>query len=232
MLIQIRENSPFSLSHEDISIRWTSHTESMLEFSTVAVASWWTWGEFLSCWRHQMETFSALLAICAGNSSVPVMFSLICIWINRWVNNGEADDLRRYRAHYDVIVMFIGKHVTICQHVETSKVLYSLKTEMVPTRSSLMTPDNHWCYHWWQSWHHDDSRLSIFDSRILNTLDEVHAHVYANHSHKTGFTVSILMLTGAHVYTQFHWKSRNVMMPTLWSLAAPQLVVMTSKLAL
>ena len=23
-----------------------------------------------SCWRHQMETFSALLAICAGNSSV------------------------------------------------------------------------------------------------------------------------------------------------------------------
>ena len=25
----------------------------------------------LSCWRHQMETFSALLAICAGNSPVP-----------------------------------------------------------------------------------------------------------------------------------------------------------------
>ena len=33
------------------------------------------------------------------------MFSLICAWINRWVNNSEADDLRRYRAHYDVIVM-------------------------------------------------------------------------------------------------------------------------------
>ena len=26
-------------------------------------------------------------------------------WINGWVNNGEAGDLRRYRAHYDVIVM-------------------------------------------------------------------------------------------------------------------------------
>ena len=25
-----------------------------------------------SWWRHQMETFSALLAICAGNSPVPV----------------------------------------------------------------------------------------------------------------------------------------------------------------
>ena len=31
--------------------------------------------------------------------------SLICVWINDWVNNREAGDLRRYRAHYDVIVM-------------------------------------------------------------------------------------------------------------------------------
>ena len=34
-----------------------------------------------------------------------LMFSLICAWINDWVNNREADDLRRYRGHYDVIVM-------------------------------------------------------------------------------------------------------------------------------
>ena len=65
-----------------------------------------------------METFSALLAICSGNSPVtgefphkgqwrgPLMFSLICVWIDGWVNNGETGDLRRYRAHYDVIVMF------------------------------------------------------------------------------------------------------------------------------
>ena len=33
------------------------------------------------------------------------MFSLICAWINVWVNNREAGDLRRHRAHYDVIVM-------------------------------------------------------------------------------------------------------------------------------
>ena len=32
-------------------------------------------------------------------------FSLICVWINGWVNNREAGDLRRYRAHYDVTVM-------------------------------------------------------------------------------------------------------------------------------
>ena len=37
-----------------------------------------------------------------------LMFSLICVWINGWVNNGEADDLRCYRTHYDITVM--------CQH--------------------------------------------------------------------------------------------------------------------
>ena len=34
-----------------------------------------------------------------------LMFSLIYVWINGWVNNSEADDLRRYRGHYDVNVM-------------------------------------------------------------------------------------------------------------------------------
>ena len=70
----------------------------------------------VSWWRHQMETFSALLALCAGNSPVPVnsphkgqwrgtlMFSLICARINDWVNNREAGDLRRHRT-YDVTVM-------------------------------------------------------------------------------------------------------------------------------
>ena len=68
-------------------------------------------------WRHQMETFSALLAICGGIHRPPVnsphkgqwrgalVYSLICTRINGWVNNGEAGDLRRHRAHHDVIVM-------------------------------------------------------------------------------------------------------------------------------
>ena len=36
-----------------------------------------------------------------------LMFTLICARKNGWVNNGEAGDLRRYLAHYDVIVMDI-----------------------------------------------------------------------------------------------------------------------------
>ena len=71
----------------------------------------------IAWWRHQMDTLSASLAIYAGNSPVtgefpaqrPVtrslMFSLICAWINGWVNNNETCDLRRHRAHYDVIVV-------------------------------------------------------------------------------------------------------------------------------
>ena len=37
-----------------------------------------------------------------------LMFSLICALINGWVNNREAGDLRRHRAHYEVIVMILS----------------------------------------------------------------------------------------------------------------------------
>ena len=68
-----------------------------------------------------------------GDSPVPVnsphkgqwrgalMDYLICVWINGWVNNREAGDLRRYRAHYDVIVMW--KCIWKC-HRQTSVMLF------------------------------------------------------------------------------------------------------------
>ena len=72
-------------------------------------------GISIAWWHNQMETFSALMALCVGNSLVnsphkgqwrgALMFSLICAWINGWVNNREAGGLRRHRAHYDVTVM-------------------------------------------------------------------------------------------------------------------------------
>ena len=34
-----------------------------------------------------------------------LMLSLICAWINGWLNNREAGDLGLHRAHYDVTVM-------------------------------------------------------------------------------------------------------------------------------
>ena len=74
-----------------------------------------------SWWRHQMKTFSALLAFVWGIHRSPVnsphkdqwrgalMFSLICAWINGWVNNRETGELICHRAHYDVTVM-VGCH--------------------------------------------------------------------------------------------------------------------------
>ena len=41
------------------------------------------------------------------------MFYLICVWINGWVNNREAGDLRRHRGHYDVNVMKLAMNPTI-----------------------------------------------------------------------------------------------------------------------
>ena len=34
-----------------------------------------------------------------------LMFSLICAWINGWVNNRESGDLRRHRTHCDVTII-------------------------------------------------------------------------------------------------------------------------------
>ena len=42
-----------------------------------------------------------------------LIFSLICAWINSWVNKREAGDLRRYHAHYDVSVMIFMSHCRI-----------------------------------------------------------------------------------------------------------------------
>ena len=64
-----------------------------------------------------METFSASVSICAENSPVSGEFSAqrsvtqsfdvffdLCP-NKKWVNNRDAGDLRRRRAHYDVTVM-------------------------------------------------------------------------------------------------------------------------------
>ena len=81
----------------------------------------------VSWWRHPiLETFSALLALYAGNSPVTgefphkgqwrgtLMFSLICAWICGWVNNREAGDLRRHSAHYGIIVMWLWILTSSC----------------------------------------------------------------------------------------------------------------------
>ena len=72
-----------------------------------------------------------------------LMFSLICARVHAWVNNREAGDLRRRRAHYDIIVMGGSK---ITDHGESS---------WFPTiiwkrwRSIAIKPCAHPLSHWW-----------------------------------------------------------------------------------
>ena len=80
-------------------------------------------------------------------------FSLICAWINGWVKNHKAGDLRCHRAHYDVTIMFyISQHI-VCQNVlnlccsnmqhfmvASSTIAYMTNGRMQPTSiSSVLT---------------------------------------------------------------------------------------------
>ena len=74
------------------------------------------WSFLSTWWRHQMETFSALLATCAGNSPVTGEFPsqgpetrsfAVFFDLHGWVNQREAGNLRRHRTHYAVTVMRI-----------------------------------------------------------------------------------------------------------------------------
>ena len=55
------------------------------------------------------------------------MLSLICAWTIGWVNNRDATDLRRHRAHYDVTVMsraYVRWCHSLCIDYATVKVIW------------------------------------------------------------------------------------------------------------
>ena len=64
-------------------------------------------------WKHIPRNWPSVRGIHRSPVNSPrkgqwrgaLMFSLICVWINDWVNNRGAGDLRRYRTHCDVNVM-------------------------------------------------------------------------------------------------------------------------------
>ena len=65
------------------------------------------WKHFPRCWPlvrgiHRSPVNSPH----KGQWRGALMFSLICAWINGWVNNRGAGDFRRHCAHYDVTVLW------------------------------------------------------------------------------------------------------------------------------
>ena len=90
---------------------WCTH-ETPHSTTRMVCRVWLDW----SWWRHPMETFSALLALCEGNSPVTVeFFTQRPVTRSFDINNREAGNLSRHRAHYDVTVI-----CSACGHKPTS----------------------------------------------------------------------------------------------------------------
>ena len=72
-----------------------------------------SWHDDVIKWKHFPRYWPFMRGIHRSSVNSPhkgqwrgaLMFSLICAWMNRWVNNSESGDLRRHRAHHEVIVM-------------------------------------------------------------------------------------------------------------------------------
>ena len=95
------------------------------------------WKHFPSYWPFgRRNHWSPVNYSHKGQWGRALVFSLICAWINGWVNNRDADDLRCHRGHYDVTVTV--KCYEICRrrnghtfffvHILTCKYHFSLYT--------------------------------------------------------------------------------------------------------
>ena len=86
-----------------------------------------------------------------GHRRRALMFSLICVLINGWVNNREAGHLRCYHAHYDVIVMFKSIFFKLITQNSSLGTCCDISLRGIPqnyiTENSTMADVMHWCHH-------------------------------------------------------------------------------------
>ena len=122
-----------------------SKSQDLKTFHLIRIDSAW--------WRHQMKTFSALLALCAGNSPVTgksphkgqwrgaLVFPLICTWINT---------LKRKCCYFDEI--FITGCTESCHF------------------------DNFQCSKWWRFRQNDDISVSVtVEQTIVRLVTPLHS---------------------------------------------------------
>ena len=107
-----------SASHANIMTRQMlilkQNIEKCINFNEENMAAW-NHDDVIK-WKHISRNWPFVRGIHRGPVNSPhkgqwreaFVFSLICVWINGWVKNREAGDLRRYRAHYDITVMLIA----------------------------------------------------------------------------------------------------------------------------
>ena len=99
----LRQNDKISVSEGWKNISYLPVTDD--------VGHWWRssvshddvikWKHFPRFWPFVRGIHrSPVNSLHKGQWHGALIFSLICAWINGWVNNDEVGDLRRHRAHY------------------------------------------------------------------------------------------------------------------------------------
>ena len=119
-----------------VEFKWTSH-EFHMKLNQIY------WYEF-TCSSYEIHVqqnwWNQIFDNIHGGPDVvqpfPLQFSLICAWIYAWIKNREAGNLRRHRAHYDVIVM------TVCSISNTPRpwvsiYLWNIREWQCPERLNI-----------------------------------------------------------------------------------------------
>ena len=129
-----------------------------------------------------------------------LMFSLICAWIHDWVNNREAGDLRRHRAHYDVI----GINVS------------APESSIVYTACLFMYFAVGWYHSILPIFHYDDAIMGAIGSQITS-LTIVYSTVYSGADQsKHQSSASLAFVWGIHrgpVNSPHKWPVTRKMFP-------------------
>ena len=97
---------PIARSFSEISIK--THIFLFMKMHLKMSSQKWQPHDDVINWKHFPRNWSFVRGI-LGQWHGALMFSLIYVWINDWVKNSEAGDLRCYRAHYDVSVMILSR---------------------------------------------------------------------------------------------------------------------------
>ena len=99
------------------------------------------WKHFPRYWPFVRGIHRSLVnSLRKGQWRGSLMFSLICAWINRWVHNREADDLRRHRAHYDVIAMVSERCLIVFMSARSDPCFIIVGTMLYPLLSYIDEP--------------------------------------------------------------------------------------------
>ena len=159
-------------------LQWKTHMSTMIIKSGKGYQQVFTPHDDGIKWKHFPRNWPFVRAIHQFPVNSPhkgqwrgaLVFSLIYVWINDWVNNGEAGDLRRYLTHYDVTVMACFQILALVVHICYSWSGHSKWDQCSPSGVAQFAGG------WWfetlsrQLWHHYNEYRRLFVQILICTI--------------------------------------------------------------